>query len=128
MTATAVLVISARGYATTAVPFVVAISSGACWRALPTSWYLPRLWQLRCAPTPRRPIARTMNGGRRQKLIAAPLRRLRGASKGSWMLSRMVLPAGYESEDGGAGAAEGRDRGASRQGAGRPAGRAPEYR
>ena len=56
----------------------------------PISSYLPRRWRSRCAPLRKKTIARTMNGGRRQKRAAAPLRRLRGASKGSWMPSRMA--------------------------------------
>jgi len=43
MTATAVLVTSARGPATMAGRFAVTTSSSACWLASPTSWYLPRL-------------------------------------------------------------------------------------
>jgi site-specific DNA recombinase len=44
----------------------------------------------RCVPMPRRLIARTVSGEHRRKPTAAPLRRLTGASKGSWMPSRTV--------------------------------------
>jgi len=47
MTATAVLVISARGPATTAGRFAATTSSGAYWPASPTSWYLPKPWRSR---------------------------------------------------------------------------------
>jgi hypothetical protein len=43
--------------------------------ASPTSRYLSRLWRSRCAPTPWKPTARTMNGERSWKLIVAPSRR-----------------------------------------------------
>ncbi len=43
MTVTAVLVTSAKVSATMAERFAVTTLSVVCWRALPTSWYLPRL-------------------------------------------------------------------------------------
>src|SRR5208282_2675919 len=83
---TAVLVISAKGSAAMAVLFAVTTLSSACWRGSPTSWCLPRQWRSQCAPMRRRPIARTMSDERKEKRTAAPLRRLRGVSKGSWTL------------------------------------------
>jgi DNA invertase Pin-like site-specific DNA recombinase len=87
--ATAVWVTSARGPATMAGRFAVTTSSGACWRALPTSWYLPRRWQSPCAPMPRKLIARTMSGARKRKRAAVLLGRLIRASRGFSTPSRM---------------------------------------